>query len=600
MFDRNFMGDDGFFWFIGRVESRQDPLAAGRIQVRVYGTHSPSLTDIPSEDLPWASTIEPLTAGPSLAIKEGDLVVGFWADGYNKQIPVIMGKLNGYVTQPNAQGQGFNDLRDQAILKEAPRLPQSITYKTDGSGITVQNPSQASLYPLAQDLNKPILSGATRNDIVNTVIERRIDNLDKNVLTAKGLTWSEPHPGYNPLYPYNKAYETESGHIIEYDDTPGYERITFTHRTGSFIDLYPTGSRVDKITKSKYEVVLGDDYVHVMGRALVSVGEGCYIKVLGDANIEVDNSINLTANGDCNMAIGGAWNVIAKSLNFNVEGDATTVTQGTQYLTSQGQVEVQAGGSVDIVGSTVNIEESVSPGTPNALQAPGAPATPNRGVAGPEATPVPWAQNYQYLNAYTATAAKHASYLDQNGVAPDANVANTPCNFDDNVHTWISSSDWAISQNGLLQIQHREGYGKAVANGCCQAYPDPVLGPALLTIGYGTTNVVLGATDQIDPTTVWTQAQAQQGLLDAINNIFLPYLQQVVTVNLTQNMIDAMLSFMYNVGVNNFSKSSVLKYTNQQNWCVAGHSFTLWNKRGGTVIPGLNTRRQSERSQYLT
>ena len=43
-----------------------------------------------------------------------------------------------------------------------------------------------------------------------------------------------PYKRRNTEYPYNRTYETESGHIVEFDDTPFAERIYEKHRTGTF------------------------------------------------------------------------------------------------------------------------------------------------------------------------------------------------------------------------------------------------------------------------------------------------------------------------------------------------------------------------------
>ena len=67
MIEKNYAGLDGFIWWMGVVESRQDPLGLGRCQVRVFGFHSPSLSDIPSKDLPWAHPANSLN-GSSLAL----------------------------------------------------------------------------------------------------------------------------------------------------------------------------------------------------------------------------------------------------------------------------------------------------------------------------------------------------------------------------------------------------------------------------------------------------------------------------------------------------------------------------------------------------
>ena len=49
------MGEDGFVWFTGVVEDRNDPDALGRVRVRCLGYHSEDLNDIPTKDLPFGS-----------------------------------------------------------------------------------------------------------------------------------------------------------------------------------------------------------------------------------------------------------------------------------------------------------------------------------------------------------------------------------------------------------------------------------------------------------------------------------------------------------------------------------------------------------------
>jgi len=96
-----FMGQDGFNWFIGVVEDRADPEKAGRVRVRCLGYHTADTQKIPTEDLPWASVMMPVTAGANSGIGvsphfllEGTWVVGFFRDPA-KQEPVIMGALPG-------------------------------------------------------------------------------------------------------------------------------------------------------------------------------------------------------------------------------------------------------------------------------------------------------------------------------------------------------------------------------------------------------------------------------------------------------------------------------------------------------------------------
>ena len=79
-----FMGQDGFNWFVGVVEDRDDPEKAGRVKVRCLGYHSADTQKIPMEDLPWASVMMPVTAGANSGIGFSPhfLLEGTWAVSY--------------------------------------------------------------------------------------------------------------------------------------------------------------------------------------------------------------------------------------------------------------------------------------------------------------------------------------------------------------------------------------------------------------------------------------------------------------------------------------------------------------------------------------
>ena len=116
MKENYFMGMDGFVWFTGVVEDRNDPSKLGRVKVRCLGLHTESLVDIPTEDLPWAhimqSTNNPSMQGlgntPSFLV-EGTWVVGFFLDAVEKQQPLIMGTLPGVPQAVADKTKGFND-----------------------------------------------------------------------------------------------------------------------------------------------------------------------------------------------------------------------------------------------------------------------------------------------------------------------------------------------------------------------------------------------------------------------------------------------------------------------------------------------------------
>ena len=88
------LGLDGFVWFIGVVETVDDPLKAGRCKERIYGWQDKDTGTAATADLPWAYALVPVThAGMHPNYTEGDWVVGFFLDAHSGQQPIIFGVL---------------------------------------------------------------------------------------------------------------------------------------------------------------------------------------------------------------------------------------------------------------------------------------------------------------------------------------------------------------------------------------------------------------------------------------------------------------------------------------------------------------------------
>lgn len=92
----NTMGADGFFWFFGIVEDvANDEFKLYRVRVRVLNEHDDNKT----EELPWASVMLPTTsstfqgASDTPALSVGAMVFGFFADGSQKQMPIVVASL---------------------------------------------------------------------------------------------------------------------------------------------------------------------------------------------------------------------------------------------------------------------------------------------------------------------------------------------------------------------------------------------------------------------------------------------------------------------------------------------------------------------------
>lgn len=89
----NFLGKDGFVWWVGVVEDINDPLTLGRCKVRIFGYHTSHATgEVKTDDLPWAIAIHPVNT-PNLygAPKIGSFVFGFFLDSVAAQEPAILG-----------------------------------------------------------------------------------------------------------------------------------------------------------------------------------------------------------------------------------------------------------------------------------------------------------------------------------------------------------------------------------------------------------------------------------------------------------------------------------------------------------------------------
>jgi lysozyme len=140
----------------------------------------------------------------------------------------------------------------------------------------------------------------------------------------------------------------------------------------------------------------------------------------------------------------------------------------------------------------------------------------------------------------------------------------------------------SINQATLSLIESFEGLR-------LNAYLDSVGVP---TIGYGhTRGVKIGQ--------VITESQAQEflkrDLQDAIAGV-----ERLVTTELTDNQFGALVSLVFNIGIGNFAKSSLLRKVNMKQFIAAADSFAAWNKAGGKVLPGLTRRRAAEKKLFLT
>ena len=319
-----YQGKTGFNWFTGVVEDRNDPLFLNRVRVRIHGSHTHDKQMIATPDLPWSEVMMPTTS-PSLSglgttthgLVEGSTVMGFYRDHLEMQDPVVIGSFIGtpqkfyrvdeevdnegtrkFTQVPRSTEDGFND----------PRLDSESSYKGKPDGPSPKHINRAYGLTLALDKSPKNQGG---DEAINYPRELYIGTSDVNVLARdyddktypvinlvdgegklEGL-FGPPTRHINPKYPFNHVHETESGHVLELDDTPDFERIHLYHRTGTRVEIDKDGSYVEKVVKDKYSVVLGDDTVTISGNVTVNI--------TGDADISVGGETNITSTGDISM-----------------------------------------------------------------------------------------------------------------------------------------------------------------------------------------------------------------------------------------------------------------------------------------------------------
>lgn len=125
-----------------------------------------------------------------------------------------------------------------------------------------------------------------------------------------------------------------------------------------------------------------------------------------------------------------------------------------------------------------------------------------------------------------------------------------------------------------------------------QAYRDVA---GILTIGYGHTK-------DVKPGMTINEEAAELYLKIDLKEVE-KAVKELVTVELTQNQFDALVSFVFNVGYINFKKSTLLKKINEGKFLEAGEEFMKWTKArqpgGLRELPGLVKRRAEEKALFL-
>ena len=365
MNENYFMGLDGFVWFTGVVENRNDPAKLGRVQVRCLGYHTEDLIDIPSADLPWAHVMHPVTDpamqglgnSPSF-LTEGTWVIGFFRDANEKQQPIIMGSLPGNPQTEADISKGFSDLSGN--------YPSEYRLES-GHGLNESDVSRLARNEDAETHKSLINRKATEFKDIPIATKPHVSTVSTASVAETAGSFDEPTSRGTTstgVYPFNHVHESESGHIKEVDDTPEGERLYTQHAAGTYEEIIADGTKTVKVVGDNYELIAGKSNVYVRGDINLTCSGDKRELVEGDYILEVGGNFTRKIGKSEQVKIGAGESggnleeEIKGNHAFNIAnsvvGAVGTTEKGTAKdfdITIGGKETRSIGGSVDITAT---------------------------------------------------------------------------------------------------------------------------------------------------------------------------------------------------------------------------------------------------------
>ena len=201
------------------------------------------------------------------------------------------------------------------------------------------------LYRFEPDTNRL----ARHEDIKKTIVRKKELTRTKGVVTSFGVSWDQSPIPYNATYPYNHVYQSESGHVFEFDDTKNSERVHLYHTKGTFFEIDANGTKVEKIVGDNYQILERNDNLYIKGSGNITIDGNWNVKVNNNANIEVMGNAKTHVHGNMETSVLGSYKLKAASINLeahsgnvdmtasgNIAGDAVRIDFNSGVATSSG------------------------------------------------------------------------------------------------------------------------------------------------------------------------------------------------------------------------------------------------------------------------
>lgn len=217
-------------------------------------------------------------------------------------------------------------------------------------------------YPLETHLNEPDTNRLARHQkIRNTIVYTKELAEHKNVPTANGKgNWNQSPTPYNAKYPYNNVWQSESGHVFEFDDTQGRERVHLYHTAGTYNEIDHNGTQVNRVVGDAYTIYERDGFVHVVGNINVTVD--------GAKTLRVENTLDVEVHGATVINI-------HDSAKLNVAGNLDVTAGGNMNFHAGGNINMHANGRLAADAARIDWNSGIAPALPTISPIGGSPSS---------------------------------------------------------------------------------------------------------------------------------------------------------------------------------------------------------------------------------
>jgi len=239
--------------------------------------------------------------------------------------------------------------------------PQSVAKYFDPENIEANTPRQVRGEKL-----DTLTESHDRRRTFDVAVATFDDTLDNAPPEGEPAAWDgkanpttkQPENPFGARYPYNHVRETESGHLFEVDDTPGAERIKESHRSGTYYEVFPDGSKVEKIVRDNFTVIVGHDKVNIQGSATVTIEGDCNFYTKGNFTQQVDGDYNLLVKGKHTVQVADDVTLDCHSDYYHYVGntiDPTKVGKGRGNKGGSSKVAIANDYKLNVDGVTTEI-----------------------------------------------------------------------------------------------------------------------------------------------------------------------------------------------------------------------------------------------------